>query len=124
MADIDILERLDQLQTYLDSERSRNDDLQKKYDKALTDYQDLEDMTIELEKEKGMLAQEVEKLRGTQTDVAVKVDAMLEKMEHLHLNPLNEGQAEEADEAAAANEEHQEDGSTVVHNEGEEDQTS
>jgi chromosome segregation ATPase len=96
MDSVDIVERLNLLQAYLDEEKTKTDDLQKNYEKVIVENKDLEDMVFKLENEKEALLNEIERLREKHAVASKKVDSILEYIDLLPGNLPNETTAVEA----------------------------
>ena len=95
MDSVDIVERLNLLQAYLDEEKTKSDDLQKNYEKVIVENKDLEDMVFKLENEKEALLNEIEGLREKHAVASKKVDSILEYIDLLPGNLPNETTAVE-----------------------------
>ena len=96
MDSVDIVERPNLLQAYLDEEKTKTDDLQKNYEKVIVENKDLEDMVFKLENEKEALLNEIERLREKHAVASKKVDSILEYIDLLPGNFPNETTAVEA----------------------------
>jgi len=95
MDSVDIVERLNLLQAYIDEEKTEKDGLQKNYEKVIVENKDLEDMVLKLENEKETLLIEMEGLREKHAVVSKKVDSILEYIDLLPGNLPNETTAVE-----------------------------
>jgi chromosome segregation ATPase len=117
MDSVDIVERLNLLQAYLDEEKTRTDGLQKNHEKSIVENKDLEDMVFKLENEKEALLHEIEGLREKHAVVSKKVDSILEYIDLLPGNLPNEitsvedrKEIEDREEISASDDETQEEG--------------
>ena len=90
MDSVDIVERLNLLQAYLDEEKTRTDGLQKNHEKVIVENKDLEDMVFKLDNEKEALLNEIEGLREKHAVVSRKIDSILEYIDLLPGNLPNE----------------------------------
>ena len=95
MDSVDIVERLNLLQAYIDEEKTEKDGLQKNYEKVIVENKDLEDMVFKLENEKEALLNEIEGLREKHAVASKKVDSILEYIDLLPGNLPNETTAVE-----------------------------
>ncbi len=111
MDSVDIVERLNLLQAFLDEEKTKTDDLQKNYEKVIVENKDLEDMVFKLENEKETLLNEIEGLREKHAAVSKKIDSILEYIDLLPGNLPNETTAvEDRKEISDNDDETQEEG--------------
>ncbi len=117
MDSVDIVERLNLLQAYLDEEKTRTDGLQKNHEKGIVENKDLKDMVFKLENEKEALLHEIEGLREKHAVVSKKVDSILEYIDLLTGNLPNEitsvedrKEIEDREEISASDDETQEEG--------------
>ena len=95
MDSVDIVERLNLLQAYIDEEKTEKDGLQKNHEKVIVENKDLEDMVFKLENEKETLLNEIEGLREKHAVVSKKIDSILEYIDLLPGNLPNETNAVE-----------------------------
>jgi chromosome segregation ATPase len=117
MDSVDIVERLNLLQAYLDEEKTRTDGLQKNHEKGIVENKDLKDMVFKLENEKEALLHEIEGLREKHAVASKKVDSILEYIDLLPGNLPNEitsvedrKEIEDREEISASDDETQEEG--------------